>query len=169
MKQVSLSKCGFEPDVRTPVFAGVNADLCVTCTLQEANHLVYTLRTPNDESTPQKMIPSERTSLAEFDLQVLDRLLPTTNRYVHFQPVAIAPMEPAQTIEELLGMAYVAVGSSLGGKVIVRHLQSVLRMEVGVGMSFFSGEARGELGWPDWLRALNVRVVGTKVLTPTEN
>lgn len=55
----------------------------------------------------------------------------------------------------LLGLCYVVRGSSLGGQVIARHLESTLGLNAAHGSSFFTPDTDEALSWPRWCRHID--------------
>lgn len=103
-----------------------------------------------------ELLPAPRCALAQQDLARLDALLhrpPVSDR----APLAdcIAPLAPASSAAELLGMCYVAQGALLGGQVIARHVQTTLQLPPGCATQFFAPPQAPTLRWPDWTRAFN--------------
>jgi heme oxygenase len=104
------------------------------------------------------LLPPPRAYCALQDIANLDGLLPDAARHTRFRPAAVPALRPAQSPAELLGLSYVAMGSSLGGKVIARHVCSVLQLGADVATSFFSADLSGAPSWSTWLRELNAHV-----------
>jgi len=62
---------------------------------------------------------------------------------------------------ELVGHCYVMQGSSLGGKVIARHLGETLGLHSEQGRSFFMHSGTAPLTWTQWCREADVRLATT--------
>lgn len=104
-------------------------------------------------------VPAPRGPLAWQDLRALEAHDPAAVRAPRQTPPELTRRLPAIThTAELWGLAYVAVGSSLGGQVIVRHLRAVLGPVPPVPCAFFGAEAIDGLAWPAWLKRLNAQV-----------
>ena len=119
------------------------------------------------------------------ELQLANRLrLPLLVQDLAFLDVPAAELEalpacdsipPLQTVPEVLGCLYVLEGSTLGGRVIARHLEKVLHLSESQGCSFLNshGDSRGPM-WSGLLSVLarhcqehrdQVAVVGSARLT----
>lgn len=93
---------------------------------------------------------SERQKLSLIDAD-LSNLLPDTSEPLLFKhPKALSPQVPYA-----LGCMYVIEGSTLGGKVIQKHISKTLGIEPGKGASFFDGYGN-ETGhfWKSFLATL---------------
>ena len=99
----------------------------------------------------RQLLPARRAAKAEQDLHALGLnglANTTTNLDATFKP-DVLDSEAA-----LLGLCYVVRGSSLGGQVIARHLESTLGLNTAHGSSFFSPDTNESLTWPQWCHQL---------------
>ncbi|HEX5306651.1 MAG TPA: biliverdin-producing heme oxygenase [Dyella sp.] len=121
--------------------------------------LEASLRLSTDFPRYASMLPTARTVKGMRDLAAVDRLLvaapPDPRIDVWDTPAPI----PARDEFALLGMGYVAVGSSIGGRVIARHVCATLPQEPGVITTFFDDDGGDPAAWGRWLGELNQRVV----------
>ena len=105
----------------------------------------------------RSLLPPARAQWAEHDLMALEPHVPPGAVRHAYLGANMAPLSPAQSEAELLGMCYVAKGASLGAKVITRHLHHTLGLPSGVGTRFFGADAHDAMTWPEWTRELNMR------------
>jgi len=100
------------------------------------------------------LLPVPRTEKALHDLEDVNALL-------HIRGTAPGPESSAggalvapaaASAAELVGYCYVMQGSSLGGKVIARHLQETLGLHADQGRSFFLQGNTDPLTWTQWCR-----------------
>ena len=70
-----------------------------------------------------------------------------------------AILPPLNNLYSVLGAMYVIEGSTLGGQVIARHIETRLELRTGIGNAFFSGygEQTGRM-WRDFCKVLESHV-----------
>ena len=74
-------------------------------------------------------------------------------------PHGRAPLPALQDLPSLLGAMYVMEGSTLGGQIIARHVQTSLALTPGCGNAFFRGHgSQTGLLWKEFCEMLTTRV-----------
>lgn len=121
--------------------------------------LLARLTTPPREIC--RLAPPSRTHLLDRDLQAL------AERHAVAVPTAVAdqfsPSSPQfETREALIGAYYVLKGSTLGAKVIAKHLKQTLGLDESNGGAFFGAPDHDPLTWSQWVHAANAVVMDGK-------
>lgn len=101
-----------------------------------------------------QLAPASRSHLLDRDLRALSQC----HRVA--QPVAVAdqasPSAPQfESPEALIGAYYVLKGSSLGAKVIAKHLKQTLALCESNGAAFFGAPDLDSMTWSRWVLAVN--------------
>ena len=104
------------------------------------------------------LIPSRRWHLALSDLQVLGQGTAPASLATAHHPYA--PLAPAASLPELLGMCYVLRGAALGGAVIAAHIRKTVPLAPGTGTLFFDAADPQALSWRQWTTDFDARVAG---------
>ncbi len=110
------------------------------------------------------VFPRVSSEFSNLDLRRKKPLLEQDFQSLHYkkhQEVRIAGLsEEVKSLGFAMGILYVIEGSSLGGRVILKHIQKTLNIEQATGAAFFAGYGdRTGILWKEFMEALVIHQI----------